>query len=91
MEEGLMLWLEIPLTGSTSDDLLFTENCKSQLTEMIDQYYNNPAVIIWRIGNEFDRSGGSEAVSNKLYADLIQTANALDPTRITTGCNCKLN
>jgi beta-galactosidase len=89
MELGLMLWLEIPLTGSTSEDPLFGQNCKSQLTEMIEQYYNNPAVILWGIGNESDRSGGGEAVSNALYSDLIKEANALDQNRIATGCNYK--
>lgn len=89
MEEGLMLWLEIPLTGSTSEDPLFLENCKSQLTEMIEQHYNNPAVIIWGIGNESDRSGGGEAVSNKVFAELVKTAKQLDVTRSVTGCNYK--
>ncbi|MDF1551290.1 MAG: glycoside hydrolase family 2 TIM barrel-domain containing protein, partial [Bacteroidales bacterium] len=89
MEKGLMLWLEIPLTGSTSTDPLFLENCKSQLIEMIEQHYNNPAVIIWGIGNESDRSGGGEAVSNKVFAELVKTAKQLDVTRSVTGCNYK--
>jgi len=88
-EEGIMLWLEIPLTGSVSDDPLFLENCKQQLTEMIEQNYNNPAVIVWGIGNESDRSGGSEKLSNTIYQELVQLAKELDPNRPTTGCNFK--
>jgi beta-galactosidase len=84
---GIMLWLEIPLTGSTSDDPAFLENCKSQLTEMIEQHYNNPAVIVWGIGNESDRSGGSEAVSNKVFGDLVAHAKTIDKNRLITGCN----
>jgi beta-galactosidase len=84
---GIMLWLEIPLTGSTSDDPAFLENCKSQLTEMIEQHYNNPAVIVWGIGNESDRSGGSEAVSNKVFGDLVAHAKTIDKNRPITGCN----
>jgi beta-galactosidase len=73
-ELGLMLWLEIPLTGSTSEDPAFAENCKSQLKEMIEQNYNNPSVILWGIGNESDRSGGGEAASNKLFGELAAMA-----------------
>ena len=88
-EQGVMLWLEIPLTGSTSDDPDFLANCKQQMAEMIEQYYNNPSVIIWGVGNESDRSGGSEHVSNHLYAELVKLANNLDPNRPVTGCNFK--
>lgn len=86
-ELGVMLWLEIPLTGSTSDDPSFLENCRSQLTEMVEQFYNNPSVIVWGIGNESDRSGAPEAVSNKVFGNLAQLAAQLDKTRPTTGCN----
>lgn len=87
MEMGLMLWLEIPLTGSTSDNPLFLENCKSQLQEMIEQNYNNPAVILWGIGNESDRSGANENISNKVFGQLVKKAHELDPNRLVTGCN----
>ncbi len=86
-ELGMMLWLEIPLTGSTSDDPAFLENCRTQLTEMIEQHYNNPSVVVWGIGNESDRSGASEAVSNAVFSALVKTAKAADQTRPVTGCN----
>jgi beta-galactosidase len=88
-EKGIMLWLEIPLTGSTSEDPAFLENCKSQLKEMIEQHYNNPAVIVWGIGNESDRSGGGESVSNNVFSELTKYAHKLDPNRPVTGCNYK--
>lgn len=86
-ELGLMLWLEIPLVTCVNDDPAFLENAKQQLQEMIEQNYNNPSVIIWGMGNESDRSGGSEAVSNKIFSELVNLAKDLDPTRPTTGCN----
>jgi len=86
---GLMLWLEIPLTGSTSSDPDFLINCKQQMTEMIEQNYNNPAVIVWGIGNESDRSGGSEAEINNVFSQLVKTAKQVDQTRPITGCNFK--
>jgi beta-galactosidase len=75
------------LTGSTSETPEFLANCKNQLTEMIEQYYNNPSVIVWGIGNESDRSGAPETVSNKVFSELAKLAKELDKTRPTTGCN----
>ncbi len=86
-ELGIMLWLEIPLTGSTSADPDFLSNCKSQLTEMIETFYNYPSVVVWGIGNESDRSGAPESVSNKVFGELVNLAHQLDKTRPTTGCN----
>jgi beta-galactosidase len=86
-ELGLMLWLEIPLTGSTSEDPDFLENCKQQMKEMVEQYYNNPSVIVWGIGNESDRSGAPEAVSNKVFSEIVKTAKEIDSNRPITGCN----
>lgn len=86
-ELGVMLWLEIPLTGSTSADPAFLENCKAQLTEMIEQFYNNPSVIVWGMGNESDRSGSPESVSNYVFGELAKLSKKLDATRPTTGCN----
>ncbi|MBN2484870.1 MAG: hypothetical protein JXB34_02745 [Bacteroidales bacterium] len=86
-ESGVMLWLEIPLTGSTSETPAFLENCRQQLTEMIEQFYNNPSVIVWGIGNESDRSGAPEAVSNHVFGELVKLSRKLDPTRPVTGCN----
>ncbi len=88
-ELGLMQWLEIPLTGSTSEDPDFLLNCKQQLQEMIEQHYNNPSVIIWGIGNESDRSGADESVTNHVFGELIKVARTLDDTRALTGCNYK--
>ena len=86
-ELGLMLWLEIPMSMSISDKPEFLKNCQSQLTEMIEQYYNNPSVIIWGLGNESDKRGKDEALTNKVIGDLDKLANKLDPTRPTIGCN----
>lgn len=88
-ELGLLLWLEIPLTGSVSENPAFLDNCKQQMQEMVEQYYNNPAVIVWGVGNESDRSGANEAGSNKVYQELVNLAKEIDPNRPITGCNFK--
>jgi len=88
-ELGLMLWLEIPLSGTVSEDPAFLDNVKTQMQEMVEQYYNNPSVIVWGVGNESDRSGANEAGSNKVYKELVNVAKNIDPNRPTTGCNFK--
>ena len=88
-ELGMMLWLEIPQTGTVSEDPDFLENVKVQMKEMVEQYYNHPSVIVWGVGNESDRSGASEKNSNKIYHELVQIAKEIDPNRPTTGCNFK--
>ena len=86
-ELGLMLWLEIPLSMSISENPEFLQNCKTQLAEMIEQNYNNPSVIIWGLGNESDKQGKNEALTNKVFSELDNLAKELDATRPTTGCN----
>lgn len=88
-ELGLLMWLELPLTGSTSKEPEFLRNCKQQLTEMIEQHYNNPSVILWSIGNESDRSGANENTTNNIFSELVDLAKELDPDRPVTGCNFK--
>ena len=88
-ELGIMLWLEIPLTGSTSEDPEFLENVKSQMKEMMEEHYNSPSVIVWGIGNESDRSGASESAINHVFSQVVKTAKAVDQNRPITGCNFK--
>jgi beta-galactosidase len=86
-ELGMMLWLEIPVTCSTSDDPDFLINAKQQLTEMIEEHYNDPSVVVWGIGNESDRSGTTEANINRIFTELVKTAKIADKNRPVTGCN----
>jgi beta-galactosidase len=88
-ELGLMLWLEIPLTGSTSKEPAFLDNCKDQLREMIEQFYNNPSVVIWGIGNESDQGESNDEHTNRVFGELAAMAKTLDAIRPTTGCNYK--
>jgi len=93
---GLLSWLEVPVTVSISTDTAFLSSAKSQLTEMIRQYYNHPSVIIWGIGNESDQAAASanpaltEAIANSFNTSLNTLAHQLDATRTTAGSNFKL-
>ena len=53
--EGLCSWLEIPMwqfyEESLADEFVL-ERAKKLYTEMVDQYYNHPSIIIWGLHNE---------------------------------------
>ena len=85
---GILVWLEIPTSTCISEDPGFLENAKSQLTEMIEQNYNHPSIVIWSIGNESDRAESStETYSNGFLNELNNLSHSLDSTRPTGGCN----
>ncbi len=85
---GIVVWLEIPVSTCISEQPEFLENAKSQLQEMIEQYFNHPSIIIWSLGNESDRAKSStEKYSNMFFNKLNQIAHQLDSTRPTGGCN----
>lgn len=83
---GLLVYTEIPLINRTTCDSvsqnwsLFSENIKSQLSELILQNIQHPSVCFWGISNELYDTG-KETV--QLYADLCVLAKKLDNTRMT--------
>lgn len=62
------------------------------LTNMIDQHYNHPSVIIWGLGNENDWPGDfpefdKQAIRN-FMSELNNQAHLLDPSRKTAIRRC---
>lgn len=49
---GLLVWEEIPVVDLVSLNEEFSENCKTNLREMIRQHYNHPSVVMWGYMNE---------------------------------------
>ena len=62
------------------------------LTDMIDQHYNHPAVILWGLGNEIDWPGDFPTYdTNAIRSFMIQLntlAHQLDPSRQTCIRRC---
>jgi beta-galactosidase len=85
-EKGIILSTEIPLVNKISTTQAFSDNCKSQLKELIRQNYNHPSVLFWGIFNEItlDGSGPDPTV---LMRELNTLAKAEDPTRPTTAAS----
>lgn len=84
---GILVWEEIPWDRGGLGGKLYQDQAKRMLTNMIEQHYDHPAVIIWSLGNEIDLPGDFETYDqNKVRAFLIQLnslAHHLDPSRKT--------
>jgi beta-galactosidase len=95
-ERGLAIWAEVPLVNKVSFDgspagAGLIQNAKQQLTELIRQNYNHPAIVVWSIGNEVDLEatrtrGPSNAAA--LLRSLNDLAKREDNSRPTTFADC---
>ncbi len=81
-ELGILLWEEIPAfwTLAFSDERT-RRDAQNQLSELILRDWNRASVIIWCVCNE------NEDTNERLTfaSGLIDTARALDPTRLVTA------
>jgi beta-galactosidase len=84
-QNGVVAWAEIPLVNGMTASQAFTDNAHQQMTELIRQSYNHPAIIFWSIGNE-QRS--NDAPTNALLADLASLVATEDPSRLSTYAHC---
>lgn len=51
---GILVWEEIPWCRGGLGGPEYQEQGKRMLTNMIEQHYNHPSIIIWGLGNEND-------------------------------------
>lgn len=89
---GILVWAEIPFVdlvgGSGSyenpnaDRRAFFEITKRQLTELIEQNRNHPAIFCWGLQNEVKANFNDVMIP--FMNDLHVLAKRLDPTRYTT-------
>jgi beta-galactosidase len=82
---GMVVWAEIPLVNAISGSAAFTDNARQQLTELIRQNYNHPAITFWGVGNE---QRTDDAATNALLAELERVVHAEDPHRLSTYAQC---
>ena len=86
---GMVVWAEIPLVNSITESTAFYDNCKQQMTELIRQNYNHPAIFFWGIHNEVTLNSGPDP--NTLLQQLADLVVAEDPTRLSTCASCAGN
>ena len=80
---GFVLWAEIPFISQFIPSDEAYDNTMSQMTELVAQNYNHPAICFWGISNEITITGESEALYQNL-CDLNALCKQLDPSRLTT-------
>jgi beta-galactosidase len=89
---GLLVWEEEPWCRGGLGGDAYKEQAKSMLSNMIQQHYNHPAIILWGLGNENDWPGDfPEFDKQKIRAFMSEQndlAHKLDPSRKTTIRRC---
>ena len=80
---GFVLWAEIPFISQFIPTEEAYENTISQMTELVAQNYNHPAICFWGISNEILIGADREDLRQNLR-DLHELAKSMDPSRLTT-------
>ena len=80
---GFVLWAEIPFISQFIPTQEAYNNTISQMTELVAQNYNHPAICFWGISNEILIGEDREDLRQNLR-DLNELAKAMDPSRMTT-------
>jgi len=89
---GILVWEEIPWCRGGLGGDVYKEQARRVLTNMIEQHYNHPSVIIWGLGNENDWPGDfPEFDQQKIISfmkELNDLSHKLDPSRKTAIRRC---
>lgn len=80
---GFVLWAEIPFISRFIPSKEAHDNTISQMTELVAQNYNHPAICFWGISNEILIGADTEELRTNLR-DVARVAKTLDPSRMTT-------
>jgi beta-galactosidase len=89
---GILVWEEIPWCRGGLGGEVYKTQARRMLTNMIDQHYNHPSVIIWGLGNENDWPGDfpefdKQSIRN-FMSELNVLSHQLDPSRKTAIRRC---
>jgi len=91
-ELGILVWEEIPWCRGGLGNETYQEQGKRMLTNMINQHYNHPSVIIWGLGNENDWPGDFEVFDKtaiqEYMKELNELSHQLDDSRKTAIRRC---
>ncbi|HUC82913.1 MAG TPA: glycoside hydrolase family 2 TIM barrel-domain containing protein, partial [Flavisolibacter sp.] len=89
---GIVVWEEIPWCRGGLGGEVFREQGRRMLTNMIEQHYNHPSVIIWGLGNENDWPGDYPDFNKdsiRIYMkELHDLSHRLNPSRKTAIRRC---
>jgi beta-galactosidase len=89
---GILVWEEIPWCRGGLGGTIYKEQAKRMLTNMVEQHYNHPSIIIWGLGNENDWPGDFPEFSETKIRDFMKVLNdlshQLDLSRMTAIRRC---
>jgi beta-galactosidase len=89
---GILAWEEIPWCRGGLGGENYQQQAKRMLTNMIEQHYNHPSIILWGLGNENDWPGDFEGFDKdkirSFMKELNDLAHRLDPSRKTSIRRC---
>ncbi len=80
-EKGLVLWAEIPYISRHMPKGF--DNTISQMTELVTQNYNHPAIFVWGLSNEISMGGAEDESLIKNHKALNDLCHKMDKTRPT--------
>jgi beta-galactosidase len=89
---GIVVWEEIPWCRVGLGGKQYKQQARRMLTNMIEQHYNHPSVIIWGLGNENDWPGDFSTFDTlairAFMKELHDLSHQLDPSRKTAIRRC---
>jgi len=89
---GMLVWEEIPWCRGGLGGEVYKEQARTMLTNMIEQHFNHPSIIIWGIGNENDWPGDFPEFDKEkirtFMKELNDRSHQLDPSRKTAIRRC---
>ncbi len=90
---GILVWEEIPWCRGGVGGEKYQAQGRRMLTNMIDQHFNHPSVIIWGLGNENDWPNDfpvyEQSQIRAFMSELNTLAHNLDPSRKTAIRRCE--
>jgi beta-galactosidase len=89
---GILVWEEIPWCRGGLGGEVYQQQAKRMLTNMIEQHYDHPAIIIWGLGNENDWPGDFPEFDKEkirtFMKELNDLSHHLDASRKTAIRRC---
>lgn len=89
---GILVWEEIPWCRGGLGGDVYKDQARRMLTNMIEQHYNHPSVIIWGLGNENDWPGDFPEFDKQkirvFMKELHDLSHKLDISRMTAIRRC---
>lgn len=89
---GILVWEEIPWCRGGLGGDVYKDQARRMLTNMIEQHYNHPALILWGLGNENDWPGDFPEFDKEkirtFMKELHELSHRLDPSRKTAIRRC---